>query len=192
MRQIGQKHSHIYNQIGLIAAYLIVSFITISCKNDMEKVKFFERKTLPAQTMQDADIVRTSQGRLQIRLQASIIEQYAEPEHKTIYPKGVDLTIYDASGEKKANIRADYGISYDDRDIMEARNHVVVTDFQTGDTSYLKTITWNSGEHRIYSNDPVKSVNGQRVTYGDGFESDEDFDCPQIIRQRGTIEWQED
>ena len=64
---------------------------------------------------------------------------------------------------------------------------MVVIDYRTGDTSYLETITWNSAQHRIYSDNPVKSVNGKRVTYGDGFESDDEFTMPYIKGQRGTM-----
>ena len=71
--------------------------------------------------------------------------------------------------------------------MVEARNNVVSVDFRSGDTSYLNSIVWNSSEHRIYSDDTIKSVNGQRVTYGDGFESDDNFNEPRILHQRGTI-----
>ena len=60
-------------------------------------------------------------------------------------------------------------------------------DFRSGDTTYLDSIVWESATHTIYSKAPVKSVNGQRVTYGDAFESDENFTTPIIYNQRGTM-----
>ncbi len=178
-----------YSQTGLLRLCLIVCLVMSACKNDINKVKFFDRQSLPEQSLQNADITRTSSGNVQLHLQAPTIEQYSKPEHKTIYPKGFLMTIYNQSGERKASIQARYGISYDDREIMEAKDSVVVIDYKTGDTSYLKTLVWNSGERRIYSEEPLKSINGNRITYGDGFESDENFEHPLILRQRGTIEW---
>ncbi|MBR6330572.1 MAG: hypothetical protein IKR79_02860, partial [Bacteroidales bacterium] len=61
----------------------------------------------------------------------------------------------------------------------------------SGDTSYLNSIIWNSAEHRIFSRDTIKSVNGARVTYGDGFESDDEFTAPRILHQRGTMTFDE-
>ena len=60
-----------------------------------------------------------------------------------------------------------------------------------GKTIYLKDITWKSDEDLIFSNHPVRSVNGQRITYGDGFVSDQRLENLHITRQRGIIEFQE-
>jgi hypothetical protein len=55
----------------------------------------------------------------------------------------------------------------------------------------MESLIWDKKEKKIYSDKPLKSVNESRVTYGDGFESDENFKNPQIIHQRGTLEWKE-
>ena len=47
-------------------------------------------------------------------------------------------------------------------------------------------------EHRVFSEHPLRSKNGQRITLGDSFESDDEFKEPHIIHQRGTIEWKEE
>lgn len=153
----------------------------------MEKVAFFGRKELPVQDVNNAKVIRSEYGNKQIEMTSPRIVSYEKPERKTIYPKGFELHFFDGSRTKKASVRANYGISYDDRNIMKATDSVVIIDYRTGDTSYLKELIWNSGEHRIYSNYPVRSVNGQRVTIGDGFESDENFERPLILHQRGTV-----
>ena len=158
-----------------------------SCVNDIEKVNFFNRQHLPAQEVKDANIIRSVSGELQVSVKAPVIDIYQKPENKTVYPKGVQLYFYNADRTKKAYMRADYGISYDDQNLMMVRDNVVIIDYRTGDTSYLDDLTWNSNERRIYSNNPVRSVNGQRVTLGDGFVSDENFENPQVLHQRGTV-----
>lgn len=180
------------NQTGLIGACLIVCFVISACSNDIEKVKFFDRKELPSQKIEGSLISRTESGLLQMSLTAPIIEQYTTPERKTVYPKGFSITFFENGGTPKASISAKHGISYDSRDIMEAKDSVVVIDYRSGDTSYLHDLVWNSAEHRIYTEHPLRSVNGGRVTYGDGLESDDNFNHPIILRQRGTIEWNEE
>ena len=71
-------------------------------------------------------------------------------------------------------------------------NNVVVIDYQSGDTTYMETLVWDRNSKRIFSNHPLMSVNGKRVTYGDGFVSDEKLENPIILRQRGTIEWDDE
>lgn len=171
--------------VGLLLVFLSLS----SCVNDMEKVDFFSKKDLPSEVIRNADISRTEKGVLQMRLTAPLIERYSSPQAKTLYPEGLFVCFYNDQGHITSSISARYGYSLDDRDIMEARDSVVIVDYRSGDTSYMEHIIWNSDQNRVYSNRPVKSVNGKRVTYGDGFVSDENFTRPQILRQRGTIEF---
>lgn len=143
---------------------------------------------MPSQQLQGATVTRTSYGNLQLTLQAPIIKVYDSPEHYSVYPRGVKMTFYDDSHEVKASIKADSAISKDDRNLMEAFGNVVVEDRHTGDTTYLHRIAWNTADGRLWSDTTVRSVNGRRVTYGDGFESDDRLENLHITHQRGTIE----
>lgn len=168
---------------------IIMSIVLMesACKNDMDKVHFFDRQNMPSQAIDTAVIIRSEHGRLQLQMTAPRIESFQSPERKTVYPQGFVLSLYDANNNERAKISAHYGISFDDRKVMEARDSVVIIDYQSGDTSYLSHIVWNQQEHRIYSIDKVRSVNGQRVTLGDSFESDDEFAHPVITHQRGTM-----
>ncbi len=171
---------------------MLLCFVMFSlmcaCRNDMQKVHFFDKKELPQQTLDSVHVLRSENGIVQVSLTAPLVLVYESPEKKTIYPKGIDMDLFDNNMNPLAHIQADQAISLDEKKIIEIRNNVVIIDHRSGDTSYLESLVWNSAEHRIFSNDPVSSVNGQRVTYGDGFESDDSFEQPIIVRQRGTIE----
>ena len=162
------------------------------CGNDIEKTKLFEPHTLPDNTIKNARIQRSEQGRLQLIMTAPLVEQYSVPEPKTEYRKGVDMQFYDGYQHPTGKLRARYAISYDKREMMQVRDSVVIIDLQRGDTIYLHNLTWNQLEHRVYSDTTVRTKNGPRVTIGDRFESDDAFESPQIYHQRGTIEWKED
>ena len=153
----------------------------------MDKVAFFAPKDMPHQQIENGRVIRSTSGSLQMVMTAPHIDVYSSPERKTVCPKGVVLTFYSGKDKPKTLVSANYGISYDDRNVMELKDSVVIIDFKSGDTSYLSDLTWNGLEHRIFSPHPVRSVNGQRVTLGDSFESDENFEQPLIVGQRGTI-----
>lgn len=187
MAILSPGHSKCRRFLKGASGLLFLSLLSASCANDMEKIEFFGRKELPYQIIDSASVVRSSEGNLQMVMDAPHIEVYKNPENKTVCPQGVKVTFYDALGKKKAFLKGDYGISYDDRKMMEVQKNVVIIDYHTGDTSYLADLIFNQAEHRIYSQHPVKSVNGPRVTMGDGFESDENFTNPQILHQRGTV-----
>lgn len=157
----------------------------------MNEISRFERHTPPDQEVKQAHIRRSERGRLQVELDAPLIRQYKEPAARTIYPQGVELRFYDENRNIKSSIRADKAVSYDDRNIMKATDSVVVIDYASGDTIYLDDIIWRDDEDVIFSNHPVRAVNGNRVTYGDGFVSDEQMTNLRITRQRGVIEFEE-
>ena len=174
------------------AIALLLACLLSGCGNDIEKTKLFEPHTLPDNTIKNARIQRSEQGRLQLIMTAPLVEQYSVPEPKTEYRKGVDMQFYDGYQHPTGKLRARYAISYDKREMMQVRDSVVIIDLQRGDTIYLHNLTWNQLEHRVYSDTPVRTKNGPRVTIGDRFESDDAFESPQIYHQRGTIEWKED
>ena len=166
---------------------IVFCLLFCSCRNDMDKISFFDRKDLPQQSLDSVRAIRSQNGKRQMILTSPKVVVYDKPKKKTEYPQGFNMQIYEGEKKMVALISAKYAISLDEEKIIKARDSVVVIDYRTGDTSYLETITWNSAQHRIYSDNPVKSVNGKRVTYGDGFESDDEFTMPYINGQRGTM-----
>lgn len=174
--------------IIFIFQFSFFSLLT-SCSNDMKDIDRFERTDPPDQEIKDAHAWRSEEGRLQLELDAPTVVQYRQPDTRTVYPDGVELRFYGEGRKLTTLIRANRATSYDDKNILTASDSVVVIDYNNGDTVYLEDITWKSDEDVIYSNRPVRSVNGNRVTYGDGFVSDGNMSNLRITRQRGTIEF---
>ena len=166
-------------------------FTAVACSGDMDEIRQFERQTPPDQEIKNAHIRRSERGQRQMELDAPLIRKYSQPSERTVYPRGVDIRFFSEGRRLKTSIHAGQAVSFDDRNIMKASDSVVVIDYGTGDTIYLEDIIWRSDEDLIYSNNPVRSVNGNRVTYGDGFVSDEKMANMRITRQRGVIEFQE-
>lgn len=157
----------------------------------MKDIERFQRDNPPDQEVKDAHVWRSEKGRLQLELDAPTIVQYHQPDTRTEYPDGVELRFYNDTLQLTTFIRANKATSYDDKNILTATDSVVVIDYNNGDTVYLKDITWESDEDIIYSHNPVRAVNGSRITYGDGFVSDGDMKNLRITRQRGTIEFED-
>ena len=157
----------------------------------MKDIQRFEQKRPPDQEIKNAHIWRSEYGNLQLELDAPRIIQYRQPDTRTHYPDGVELRFYDKQRQLQTYITARRATSFDDKNILTANDSVVVIDYSNNDTIYLQDIVWRSNEDVIFSNHPVRAVNGNRVTYGDGFVSDENMSNLRITRQRGTIEFEE-
>lgn len=151
-----------------------------------------DRTDSAVQEVMDAWVWRSENGKLQLDLDAPIIRKYEHPRPKTIYLSAADrrvlMRFYNEDIQVRSSIEADSAFSLDESNIMEAHGHVVVIDYSKNDTIYLEDLIWNSSEDRIYSEHPVLAKNGNRITEGDGFESDQHMDNMRVIRQRGTIE----
>lgn len=163
-----------------------------ACGNDIEKTKIFERQILPASTITNANIKRSENGKLQMLMEAPVVEKFTQPDAKTVYPKGVNIRFFSGYNNPTGVLKARYAVQYEGRDETFLRDSVVIIDLRRGDTVYLQDLTWNSMQHRIFTDKPLRSKNGQRVTFGDGFESDDQFVAPLITHQRGTFEWNEE
>lgn len=167
---------------------LLFAALAAGCSGDMNDIKRFERKDPPEQEIVHARIHRTEDAVLQMELDAPVIRRYSQPSPRTVYPQGVQLRFFDTQQQPKTYISADNAISFDDRNIMKANRNVVVIDYTNGDTIYLEDLVWRQDDDVIFSNHPVKAVNGPRVTLGDGFSSDGRMTNLRITHQRGTIE----
>lgn len=186
------KIANLLSQIRNGAAALFLICCITGCGNDIEKVKMFEPQSLPDNTIRNAKIRRSENGKLQLLMSAPLVEQYSRPESKTQYPKGVYMRFFNGYKTPTATLRARYAVTNDSRNTMFVRDSVVIIDLQRGDTVYLQDLTWNRNEHRLFTLKPVRQKNGRRVTYGDSFESDDNFERPIIVHQRGTMEWSEE
>lgn len=182
-----------FNRVGIfLFSPLLLLLLSVSCTGDMDDIERFEQKTLPEQEIRTAHIRRSEQGRIQVEIDAPYIARYGKPNAYTVYPRGVDLRFYDTYRQLKTTIHANRAVSYDDRNIMKAYDSVVVVDFSNGDTVYLEDLIWRDDDDIVFSNRPVRAVNGNRVTHGDGFVSDEQMANLRITHQRGIIEFNDE
>jgi len=180
-----------HGRVSCFFVFLFSLSALMSCSNDMKDISRFDRQQRPDQEILDGHIWRSNEGKLQLELDAPRIVQFRTPDTRTIYPNGVELRFYDGDRRLQTFIRADRATSYDDRNILTAKDSVVVIDYTNGDTVYLEDIVWKSDEDLIYSNHSVRAVNGNRITYGDGFTSDANMTNLRVTRQRGIIEFEE-
>lgn len=158
----------------------------------MKDIRRFERRNMPEQEVRQASLSHSDSGKLQMRLEAPLIQRFSKPSATTHYPEGVTLWFYDEEQQLRTYLHANKAVTYDDRNIMHGTDSVTVIDYTNGDTVYLEDLVWRQNDDAIFSNHPVMAVNGGRVTYGDGFSSDANMTHLRITRQRGVIEFNEE
>ncbi len=177
--------------------YFIKSIILVftgmmlfSCENDIETIKkITSADTLTGVSAFDVEYVRTDSGRLQMILKAPKMIRYEGKKPYTEFPDGFSIYMYDKNKNKKAFIRANYGINYPRKKYLKARNDVVVKNFETHEQLNTENLEWDQKKKMIYARSFVKITAPGKLIFGDSLEAKEDFSQRKIYNiNRSEIE----
>ncbi|NOX84632.1 MAG: LPS export ABC transporter periplasmic protein LptC [Chlorobi bacterium] len=172
---------------------LFVVVMLFSCENSITTIQEITRTdTLPLVTAYNIEYERTDSGYLRVLLRSSKMERFEGKEPYTVFPDGFEITFYDTTGVPVSFIRANYGISYEKKKIMQARNDVVVKNFDTQEQLNTENLVWDQKKKTIFSNTFVKITSPDKIIYGDSLRSNESFTDRSIYHIRGELEVMDD
>jgi LPS export ABC transporter protein LptC len=166
----------------------IIVFL-VSCSSDIEKVKLMtEEETIPDQSLQDADIIYSKSGKMEVKVEAPVIQNFesVEEPHMT-FPQGINVELYDSTLTVESKISANYAIYHKTDKWWEAKNNVVAINNE-GDTLNTEYLIWNQEEEVIFTDRYVRITTRDGIIHGKGFEANQDFSNWRIKETTGTIE----
>jgi len=176
------KYFAVLRHCGFIFALLLVS-----CENDMDEVNAITTKTnYPVESGKDMEIIFSDSGRVKIKLNAPEMMRYTGDNPYMEMPKGVKVLFYDNGMNVNSNLSANYAISYEKDEIMEARNNVVVVN-EKGEQLNTEHLIWDKRQELIHTDEFVKITTDDEIMYGNGLESNQNFTKYKIKDIKGTI-----
>lgn len=147
-----------------------------SCENSMTTIQeITQEDTLAVVTAFDIEYERTDSGELQVILTSPQMERYGGDHPYTIFPIGFVVTFYDTTGKANSFISANYGVNYEKKKLMVARNNVVVKNFETEEQLDTENLIWDQNKKTIVANTFVKISTPDKVVYGDSLRAHESF-----------------
>ena len=159
-----------------------------ACQNDVNEVVLFSEKSkIPVEQSTDLHIYYSIEGKVQYEFKLPKVNRFKEPESYLEAIEGFEIIVYDDSNRKETILTAEYGVNYEERNMMEARNHVVITKCQTGEVIETERLVWDKSKRLIYSTSQIKQTRPDGSIYlGTSFESDESLQKytirnPQIV-----------
>jgi LPS export ABC transporter protein LptC len=174
--------------LKLNIAILLGLAMFFSCNPDLKKVDDITRsQNLPLETAEDIKIIYSSQARLQMIMEAPLMERYEGERPYMELPKGFLMIFYDSLMNETSRISAKYAIQYQEDELIDARNDVVVENIENNERLNTEQLIWDQKKEMIYTEKFVKITTEEEVLYGDGFESDERFTNWIIRNPRGTF-----
>ena len=191
MRQLVEK------SIGIISKSIVITTIIamfFACRNEMKDITAFDNSfdSLPSLSAYEIEFIHSDSARVQVILTAPTMHSYDGEDPYMEFPDGFKVVFHDNDGTVKSQITANYGINYQERELMEGRGNVVVNNYDTEEQLNTEELIWDQRKEKIYSNKFVKITTGDGVLYGDGLESDQAFTNRRIIKPRGEILVDED
>jgi len=175
--------------INLVAKIILAIVICCiaSCTNDIAEVqKITNYKPLPISTTKNVEMLYSDSAQLKARIKAPLRETFFGQKPFIVFNKGIRVEFYDDDQKVESVLTAKYAISYTKEDKMEARNDVEISS-SNGDKLNTNHLIWDQKANKIYSNVFTKITSTERVIYGDGFESNQDFTTYKILKPKGII-----
>jgi LPS export ABC transporter protein LptC len=187
----------IKNIITFSVKSIIVIFFAImlfACENSMKTINSISNSdTLPAESARDIEVIYSDSGKTLIKLIAPKLDRYQKKDEPYMeFPEGLKLLFYDSAMKVKTQLTANYGISWENKKLMEVKNNVVITDFEKTETLNTEQIIWNQKTRKIYSEVFVKRTTPDGVLYGDGFDADESLKTYKLRNPRGVFTVEDD
>jgi len=172
--------------IGILSSFLLVFQ---SCENDVKTVKLVTAlDTLPVETVSNIEVVQTDSGKVSFVLTSPLLKRYEGNDPYIEFPEGLKIVFYDTAMNIKSQLTANYGISYEKRKIMEAKNDVEVVNYQKNEKLNTEHLVWDQKQKLIYSDVFVKITTSDKTIYGEnGMDADEQFDSWKLKKAKGNI-----
>lgn len=161
--------------IAVALSFTGSAILLFSCDAKKPQTEAPANEKMMTEYSENMSIVMSENGRKSYHFETPLIEGYSlvrDPYRE--FRKGIKITTYsnDSLATQDAVLTAYYAIYYENRRLWEAKGDVVVIKAD-GKQLYTSQLFWNQATKKIYSNVDSKIVNGDEVTYCEGFESDE-------------------
>ncbi|MCF8278645.1 MAG: LPS export ABC transporter periplasmic protein LptC [Flavobacteriales bacterium] len=153
----------------------------------MEEVSaIVETELKPVEVAEDIRIIYSDSAILKVILEAKHLERFLGENPYLEMTDGVHVRFFNPDGTVESELRSNYAISYQNSDVMEAKENVVVVN-KKGETLNTEHLIWEKKTEKIRTEEFVKITTEDEVIFGHGLESNQDFTKYRIKKIKGTI-----
>jgi LPS export ABC transporter protein LptC len=174
---------YLYGIVTVLAVTML-----FSCSNDLKEVQELTTiDSIPDISIKNIVVKQSESGLITLQLTAPELNSYQGKDPYTEFPKGVKIIFFDSLMHPKSELTAKYGISWDNRRVMEAKGDVVVRNFVKQAQLNTEHLTWDENKRKMFSDQFVKISTPEKIITGKSMESDEVFDNWVVRNVSGTF-----
>lgn len=169
-----------------IYIWIVLVLIISSCGNEMSDAEELsvDLQRSNVEVITDVQILYSEVGAIQAQLTAPELKRFKDEKPYTEFQKGLHVEFFD-EGLKTGDLRANYGIRYENSDETIVKNNVVVINTE-GEKLETEELTRNEKTKKIYTDKQVKITTKTATLWGKGLEADEDFSKYKILEPYGN------
>jgi len=168
----------------LFMVILLLAACTHNSLDDINRLK--EKEKQPLLTGVDVVIEYTDSATLKARLNTPLMREFPRPYNYTELPNGVYIEFYNRSGSVTSRMKSRYAIHDKNKDLMEARQDVVVIN-ENGEKLNTEKLVWDNTNRTLETDAFVKITKKEEILIGEGLEANESFTRYKILRPQGSF-----
>lgn len=181
---VQEKKSRIKESCIRIAVLLLFTFGLFSCFKEQNLDQMVSYNG-PFMEVDDVETLFTDSSVLRIRLKANKqLEQY---NGDRIFPKGVFVEFFDATGKKTSTLKANSGNYYKDQSLYVVRGNVVINNLEKQEQLNTEELNWDPETKKIYTDKYLTIKSPEKTIEATGMDAREDFSNYKLRQVIGEI-----
>tara|TARA_B100000902_G_scaffold399614_1_gene471364 strand:- start:3428 stop:3952 length:525 start_codon:yes stop_codon:yes gene_type:complete len=170
-----------------ILFYLILAFLVIpSCTQKKEDIELLYSDSLLSDYGLDVEMNFYFGGDLEFQLITQEIQRIQYPVVKNIFPKGIQVFVFDQSFDTIAKINSDFAVDKKEEKLVELSKNVILLNAKN-EQLITEKLLWDRQEKRIYTDDFVTITTDNEIIMGYGFSTNQTFSTYSLSNITGTI-----
>ena len=170
-----------------MATAAAVAFIVYSCKAKLSEAERLDLSVTPLQVVDSMYILQTTSGRLDMRVEAPVMERYdTDSMSYELFPQGLDVYGYTEQGELQSEIHSENAAhekyKKSGNEIWKAFGNVIMRNVLKDETMETDTIYWDRTKGEIYTDCYVRMYSPSGFIQGYGMRTDEKVTQSVILR----------
>ncbi len=162
----------------MIATVSAVAFVVFSCKGKLSEADRLDLTKTPLQRVEQMFVVQTDNGRLEMRVEAGVMERYENDSSSyEVFPDGMEVYAYSEEGALETMLISDkakhFKMKNGSKEYWSAFGNVVVQNIVKQETLETDTLYWDQARKEIYTDCYVRMFSQDGFMQGYGMRSDE-------------------
>jgi len=174
-------------RLSAVTALIVIALGVFSCEKKSVEIQKIDILILPSQVGKDIKTVYTDSGKMQLVLNAPLMESYEKTENPyTEFKSGINVLFHDGQKEPVGSVSAKYAKYTDSKNLWELQDSVVAIN-ENKEKLETELLFWDQKKNIIYTDRFVKITTEDQIIQGYGLESDPRLSKRRIKNLSATI-----